>query len=90
VIIYKFTQGNLGAKKIPQKLISVASQEKKSQIVTLATDIAIPVYEYVVESLLGFNATGRESADLVALTAKNCCFEVFSCFRLQYSTPSAF
>jgi hypothetical protein len=36
VIIYKFTQGNLGAKKI-------ASQEKKSQIATLATDSAIPV-----------------------------------------------
>jgi hypothetical protein len=29
VIIYKFTQGNLGAKKNRQQLISVASQEKK-------------------------------------------------------------
>ena len=42
VIIYKFTQGNLGAKKNRQQSISVASQEKKSQIVTLATDSAIP------------------------------------------------
>ena len=42
VIIYKFTQGNLGAKKNRQKPISVASQEKKSQIATLATDSAIP------------------------------------------------
>ena len=42
------------------------------------------LYEYVVESLLSFNTTGRESADLVALTAKHCCFEVFSCFRLYY------
>jgi hypothetical protein len=37
VIIYKFTQGNLGTKKI-------ASQEKKSQIATLATDSAIPAF----------------------------------------------
>jgi hypothetical protein len=29
VIIYKFTQGNLGAKKNRQKPILVASQEKK-------------------------------------------------------------
>jgi hypothetical protein len=29
VIIYKFTQGNLGAKKNRQQPISVASQEKK-------------------------------------------------------------
>jgi hypothetical protein len=35
VIIYKFTQGNLGAKKI-------ASKEKKWQIATLVTDSAIP------------------------------------------------
>ena len=42
------------------------------------------LYEYIVESLLGFNTTGRESDDLVVLTAKNCCFEVFSCFRLHY------
>ena len=42
VIIYKFTQGNIGTKKNRQKPISVASQEKKSQIATLATDSAIP------------------------------------------------
>jgi hypothetical protein len=39
-IIYKFTQGNLGAKKI-------ASQDKKTQIATLATDSAIPEYSFV-------------------------------------------
>jgi predicted Fe-Mo cluster-binding NifX family protein len=38
VIIYKFTQGNIGTKKIRQKPISVASQEKKSQIATLAIE----------------------------------------------------
>jgi hypothetical protein len=37
VIIYKFTQGILGAK-------TIASQEKKSQIATLATDSVIPDY----------------------------------------------
>jgi hypothetical protein len=42
VIIYKFTPGNLGAKKNRQQPISVASKEKKSQIATLATDSAIP------------------------------------------------
>ena len=42
VIIYKFTQGNLGAKKNRQQPISVASREKKLQIATLATDSAIP------------------------------------------------
>ena len=42
VIIYKFTQGNLGAKKNCQKPISVTSQEQKSQIATLATVSAIP------------------------------------------------
>jgi hypothetical protein len=42
MIISKFTQGNLGAKKNRQKPISVASQEKKSQIATLATDSGIP------------------------------------------------
>jgi hypothetical protein len=41
-IIYKFTQGNLGGNKNRQKPISVASQEKKSKIATLATDSAIP------------------------------------------------
>jgi hypothetical protein len=46
VIIYKFTQGNLGAKKNRQKPISVASQEKKSQIATLATDSGIPGYTF--------------------------------------------
>jgi hypothetical protein len=44
MIIYKFKQGNLGAKKNRQQPISVASQEKKSQIATLATDSAIPGY----------------------------------------------
>jgi hypothetical protein len=39
-IIYKFTQGNLGAKKI-------ASQDKKTQIATLTTDSAIPEYSFV-------------------------------------------
>ena len=43
-IIYKFTQGNLGAKKNRQKPISVASQEKKSKIATLVTDSAIPCF----------------------------------------------
>ena len=42
LIIYKFTQGNLSPKKNCQKPISVASQEKKSQIATLATDSTIP------------------------------------------------
>jgi hypothetical protein len=43
VIIYKLTQGSLGDQKNRQKPISVASQEKKSQIVTLAIDSVIPV-----------------------------------------------
>jgi hypothetical protein len=43
VIIYKFTPGKKSRpQKIRQKLISVASQENKSQIATLATDSAIP------------------------------------------------
>jgi hypothetical protein len=46
VIIYKFTQGNIGAKKI-------ASQEKKSQIATLATDSAIPGTVHAVQSCVG-------------------------------------
>jgi hypothetical protein len=41
VIIYKFTQGNLGTKKI-------ASQENKSQIATLATDSAIPDFGAII------------------------------------------
>jgi hypothetical protein len=44
VIIYKFTQENLGAKKIDSSRFQSAVKKKKSQIATLATDSAIPVY----------------------------------------------
>jgi hypothetical protein len=40
VIIYKFTQGNLGAKKIASSRFQSPVEKKKSQI---ATDSAIPV-----------------------------------------------
>jgi hypothetical protein len=42
VIIYKFTQGNLGAKKIARSQFQSPAKKKKSQIATLATDSAIP------------------------------------------------
>jgi hypothetical protein len=42
VIIYKFTQGNLGAKKIARSRFQLPVKKKKSQIATLATDSAIP------------------------------------------------
>ena len=42
MIIYKFTQGNLGAQKIPKSRFQSPVKKKKSQIVTLATDSAIP------------------------------------------------
>ena len=42
MIIYKFTQGNLGVKKIAKSRFQSPVKEKKSQIVTLVTDSAIP------------------------------------------------
>jgi hypothetical protein len=42
VIIYKFTQGNLGAKKTARSRFQSPVKKKKSQIATLVTDSAIP------------------------------------------------
>jgi hypothetical protein len=42
VIIYKFTQGNIGDKKIARSRFQSPVKKKKSQIATLATDSAIP------------------------------------------------
>ena len=71
VIIYKFTQGNLGAKKNHQKLISVASQEKKSQIATLATDSAILdnflCNECLSPVVFSTNKTGRQDITEILL-----------------------
>jgi hypothetical protein len=44
VIIYKFTQGNLGAQKIARSQFQSPVKKKKSQIATLGTDSAIPVF----------------------------------------------
>ena len=54
MIIDKFKQRKSRRQKNRQKPISVASQEKKSQIATLATDSAIPdnkQYQFILNKL---------------------------------------
>ena len=47
VIIYKFTQRNLGAKKIAKSRFQSPVKKKKLQIATLATDSVIPALSHI-------------------------------------------